>query len=286
MPNEKAKGTQQQRTSGGDPAPGKTLLIADDDPLVLAAVSELLRKKNYVVHTARNGLEALETIRKVKPDYVILDIIMPKLDGSRVCSLIRQDPDLRNTPVIAFSSLSAKDISQFPELSADAYVAKGELPVAFRHLLEAIAHIDTRDSGDLSGGVFGFDRVRPRQLVEELLRERRRYATVLQSLGDGVIELDRSGRILSATPGACDMLGKREAKAVGEEFVSFCSSHDRRTVQDLLADMLEAKRPGRWRATVRLVGGTQIAARFCAPADEKHAVGALIIMDVTGTSKA
>ena len=167
-------------------APG-SIVFADNDELILQAIAEFLRGKGYEVHLARDGLEALQVIRNVRPNYVIMDIVMPKLDGSRVCWLLRQDPELRNTPVIAFSSLSAQDYRQFPELSADAYVAKGPLTVSFQHILQAIAHLDKKGRGDLSDGIFGYDSLRPRRLVEEMLRERRHYTNVLRSLGEGVL---------------------------------------------------------------------------------------------------
>ena len=87
------------------PAP-KSIVFADNDPLLQEALGELLRDKGYEVHMASDGLEALLTIRRVRPSFVLLDIVMPKIDGSRVCWLIRQDQHLRNTPIIAISGLS------------------------------------------------------------------------------------------------------------------------------------------------------------------------------------
>ena len=85
---------------------GERIVFVDDDPLVLEAIGELLRSKGYEVHLAHDGLEGLLTIRKLAPTYVLLDIVLPKIDGSRLCWLVRQDPRLRNTLIIAFSGLS------------------------------------------------------------------------------------------------------------------------------------------------------------------------------------
>jgi two-component system, cell cycle sensor histidine kinase and response regulator CckA len=260
----------------------KTIVFADNDELILEALSELLRSKGYEVHGARDGLEALQVIRKVKPDYAILDIVMPKVDGGRVCWLIRQDPDLRDTPVIAYSSLSAQDFRQFPELSADAYVAKGPLAVAFNNILEAIAHIDKRGRGSLSGGIFGYDGLHSRHLVEEMLRERRHYADVLRALGEGVVELDNEGRILTANPGACEILGRREARVVGEPFLSFCQARDRKAVQDLLSELAKSSRPERWRLVIRL-GHLDVPVKLCAIVNEKECTGILLVMESKGT---
>ena len=256
-----------------------SIVFADNDTLVREAIGELLRSKDYNVYLACDGLEALTLCRRIKPDYVILDIMMPKLDGARVCWLIRQDPELRETPVIAFSSLSARDFRGFQELSADAYVAKGTLSVSFQHILEAIAHIDARGRGSLSGGVFGYDELQPRQLVEEMLEERRRHATALRALGDGVLELDRKGTILSATPGACEILGKREARIIGEPFASFCASCDQRAVSDVIAELFTAESPERCRMTLQ-IDEAEISVLLCAQVEERECVGILVVMEM------
>lgn len=260
----------------------KTIVFADNDELILEAITELLRSKGFEVHGARDGLEALQIIRKVRPDYAILDIVMPKLDGGRVCWLIRQDPDLRDTPVIAFSSLSAQDFRQFPELSADAYVAKGPLAESFQNILEAISHVDQRGRGTLSGGIFGYDALRPRQLVEEMLRERRHYADVMRALGAGVLELDKEGHIFAANSGACDLLGRREARIVGEALVSFCPARDRRAVQDLLSELYQSVHPERCRTVLRF-GQLEVPVQLCAIINERECTGILVVMESKGT---
>ena len=110
-------------------------MFADNDLLVVEAISELLRSKGYDVHGAAQGLAARERMRHVRPTYVILDVVMPKLDGGQLCWLVRQDPTLRKTPIIVFPSLAAQDFRHFPNLSADAYVAKEELSAAFQNIL-------------------------------------------------------------------------------------------------------------------------------------------------------
>jgi CheY-like chemotaxis protein len=258
-----------------------SIVFADNDELILQAIGEFLRGKGYEVHLARDGLEALQMIRSVKPNYVLMDIVMPKLDGSRVCWLIRQDPELRNTPIIAFSSLSAQDYRQFPELSADAYVAKGPLTVSFQHILQAIANLGKQGRGDLSDGIYGYDALRPRRLVEEMLRERRHYSNVLRALGEGVLELDRSGRILTATIGACDLLGRREAQLVGELLGSFCPPRDCKVLEDLFAELGQARAPERCRAAVRF-GDVEIPLQLCGIVENSECTGFLAVMESKG----
>jgi PAS domain S-box-containing protein len=235
---------------------GKKIVFAENDRLVREAMCEVLRSKGFEVIAAEDGLEGLLSIRKERPDYVILDIVMPKLDGGRVCWLIRQDPALRDTAVIAFSSLSAQDYQRFPELSADAYVAKGTIAASTQCILEAIEYVDKKGQGDegFQGGIYGYKGQRPRQLVGEMLQEKQRQANLFRALGGNVLELDQKGRILMANAGACQLLGKKEPHAIGESLSSFCLERDRKVVDELLVEIAKTVQPQEFHAEVQVVG--------------------------------
>ncbi len=248
----------------GDEMPkGKRIVFAENDKLVREAISELLQAKGFEVMAAEDGLEALQHIRSELPDYVILDIVMPKLDGARVCWLIRQDPALRNTPVIAFSSLSAQDFQRFPELSADAYVAKGTMTASTQRIMEAIEYVDKKGAGDerFDGGLFGYKGQRPRQLVGEMLQEKQRETSLFRALGGNALKLDQKGQVLMANGGACQLLGKKESFLIGESLLSLCDERDRQVVEELLGELVKSAEPHEFCATV-LLGGQQMRLRL------------------------
>ena len=116
----------------------QTIVLVDDDAMIIAAMTEVLSGAGYEVHTARDGLEGLALIRAVKPDYIILDVVLPKLDGGRLCAALRQDLRFQRTPIISFSGLNPQDQSFFDGVKVDAYVAKGRLPVTAQNLLTAL----------------------------------------------------------------------------------------------------------------------------------------------------
>jgi PAS domain S-box-containing protein len=260
-----------------------SIVFADNDKLILEAISELLRSKGFDVHVAEDGLAAWERIRKIRPTYVILDVVMPKLDGSQVCGLVRRDPTLRDTPIIAFSSLGAQDFRHFPNLSADAYVAKGELATAFQNLMQAMAHLQEKGRTDLAGGIFGYDATRPREIVAEMLRELRRYASLVRALGPGTIELDTEGRILRMSSGACEILGRGETQVVGDSVTALCSPRDQETLRQLLCELTTAAQPERCRSVMR-VGDREIPISLCSLVDDGRCTGVLLIMETTGTT--
>src|SRR5690554_7620077 len=94
-----------------------TILFADDDPDILEMISYNLEKEGYNVVTAVNGEEAVELCEKVLPDLILLDVMMPKMDGVEVCETIRK-MDLPSQPLIAFLTSRAEDYSQIAGFSA------------------------------------------------------------------------------------------------------------------------------------------------------------------------
>ena len=271
----------------GPTTPGEgnrpSIVFADNDALILEAISELLRSKGFDVHVAEDGLAAWERIRKIRPTYVILDVVMPKLDGSQVCGLVRRDPELHDTPIIAFSSLGAQDFRHYPNLSADAYVAKGDITTAFQNLMQAMEHLQEKGRTDLAGGIFGYDATRPREIVAEMLRELRRYASLVRALGPGTIELDAEGRILRMSPGACEILGRSETQVVGDSVTALCPPRDQETLRQLLRELTTATQPERCRSVMR-VGDREIPISLCSLVDDGRCTGVLLIMETTGSA--
>jgi CheY-like chemotaxis protein len=262
----------------------KSVLFADNDALLLEAVGDFLRASGFEVHLAQDGLRALEICRKNVPDFVILDIVMPRIDGARVCWFIRQDPKIKDTPIIVFSSLSGQDFRNFPQLSADAYVAKGPLPIACDNLIQAIRRIEGqgRQSTAADSGIIGYNQVRPRKMIQEMLDERRHYANVLRALGAGVVELDPTGRISLANPGACRILKAKEVQLVGENLTSFISPQDRKALQDLFAEFAKAAEPQRCRITVHL-GDASVPLQVCAIMEGRDCESILVILESAET---
>ena len=120
------------------------ILIADDEPDILEFVCYNLIKEGYNVSTARNGLEVLEQAKKIHPHLILLDIMMPEMDGVEVCRELRAMPEFKET-LIAFLTARSEDYSQIVgfEVGGDDYIAK---PIRPRVLLSRIAALLRRVS--------------------------------------------------------------------------------------------------------------------------------------------
>jgi PAS domain S-box-containing protein len=269
-----------RKTEATEPTvqPPQTIVLADNDPLILEAIGELLRNKGYEVHAARDGLEALHSIRRVKPTYVILDIVMPKIDGSRVCGILRHDRQLRHTPIIALSALSPEQIRRFPALSADAYVAKAPLAVMANNLLLAIKYLDERGRGDLGGGIFGYEGFRARTLISELLSVRQHWDTLMRMFTHGILELDPDGLVLMANAEASRILGKKEVRLIAEPFAPLFSPRDRQVIEEILADLKKSRLAEECRIVTTL-GGREVSVRLSVAVEEGECTGFLVTLE-------
>ena len=69
----------------------RTILVVDNHPMILEFMSTLLSNEGYAVHTASSGLEAMEILKGIEPDFIFVDLIMPHIDGKRLCRLIREN---------------------------------------------------------------------------------------------------------------------------------------------------------------------------------------------------
>jgi DNA-binding response OmpR family regulator len=118
------------------------ILIIDDDPDFVAATKTVLESKLYEVLVAYDGDEGLEKTRQERPDLIILDIIMPRQDGFKVCEEIKDDPELAEIPVIILTSLSQRwgettfSVTQGLALEADDYIDKPVSPLELLRRVE------------------------------------------------------------------------------------------------------------------------------------------------------
>lgn len=123
----------------------QTILLVDDEPDILEFVSYNLAKEGYNVFTSSNGKDAIDIAIKEKPDLIILDVMMPDLDGIETCRVIRETPGLKNT-LIAFLTARNEDYSQIAgfDAGADDYINK---PIKPRVLVSRIKALLRRSLG-------------------------------------------------------------------------------------------------------------------------------------------
>ena len=124
--------------------PMQKVLVVDDEEPILELLKYNLEKSGYDVKTAENGMKAVEIAKKFTPDLVLLDIMMPKMDGVETCRLIRESPEMQKSFVVFLTARSEEysEVAAF-DVGADDYITK---PIKPRALMSRISALFRRDS--------------------------------------------------------------------------------------------------------------------------------------------
>ncbi len=145
-------------------APGATILVVDDSPVNLRLVVRTLEGRGYRLLAAKNGRAALDIARRVRPDLILLDVMMPELDGFEVCRALKSDPSTRDAIVVFLSALGeVTDKVTGLELGASDYITK---PIQPEEVIARVANHVARQ-----------------QLEREVRRSRDRLERELASAG-------------------------------------------------------------------------------------------------------
>ena len=118
---------------------GRRILIAEDEPSIVVSLEFLLQGAGYEVTTARDGEEALAAARRVTPDLMVLDVMLPAVNGFEVCRRVRQVPALRHVPILFLTARGLEnEIKKGLALGATAYMTK---PFATKELIRTVGEL-------------------------------------------------------------------------------------------------------------------------------------------------
>ncbi len=121
-------------------------LIVEDDPDARKVLSLILKLDGYQIHSAPGGQEALTLLAELVPDVILLDVMMPGMDGYQVCQWVRSNPATRRVPVIMLSGKAdPESVARGMEVGADEYLAKPITPSNLTKQVKAVlARASTR----------------------------------------------------------------------------------------------------------------------------------------------
>ena len=123
---------------------GKKILVADDEAVLVKMIRLRLEANGFVVLTAADGEDALDKAQRERPDLIILDLMLPKMDGYQVCASLKSDPGCRSVPIVILSARAQDtDKKMGEEAGASAYITK---PFDTKELLAKIHELlDTKE---------------------------------------------------------------------------------------------------------------------------------------------
>ncbi len=189
------------------PAPEATmseavhLLLVDDDDFSLLTLESLLAIHGYQLSLCRNGTEALEFVKHTIPDAILLDLMMPDIDGIEVCRRIRKNPATADIPLIMVSAIDERQLRIAAlEAGMDDFLQKPYDRLELEARVRSITNLN---------------RLR-RQRQMELRQERDRTKAILNALGEGVIVTDNAGNAEFANPIAGALTGYSPEELIGQ----------------------------------------------------------------------
>ena len=168
------------------------VLIVDDSRIVRQTIAAQLSREGYDLSSAANGEEALKHLEVITPDVVLLDVMMPGIDGFELCRRIRHNPLTASIPIIMVTAVDGVDNRlQAIKAGADDFIHKPYDGVELRARVRAITHLN---------------RMR-RQRELELKQERDRTRAILEAVGEAVVVTNHAGRIEYLNPAAVALTG-------------------------------------------------------------------------------
>jgi two-component system cell cycle response regulator len=174
------------------------ILIVDDAPANLGALREVLQQQGYQVYVANAGERALKIARRVHPDLILLDVMMPGMDGFETCRQLKATPATARIPVIFMSARSeTDDVVEGLDLGAVDYIGK---PL---RMAEVCARVRTQ--------------LQLRASTETDEEQAERLHTIVNSMAEGLMIIDATGRIQTANPACAHYLGYAENELDGHD---------------------------------------------------------------------
>jgi two-component system alkaline phosphatase synthesis response regulator PhoP len=124
---------QEEKMSKGN------ILIVEDDHQTMKLIKFILEKEHYSTISAKDGEEGLQMAREKKPDMIVLDLMLPGMDGYRVCEILKANPKTKETPILVLTALdTGVDFEKALEKKADWYITK---PFEPEHLLKRVNYL-------------------------------------------------------------------------------------------------------------------------------------------------
>ena len=257
---------------------GKKILLVDDDRVLLKFASDLLEKEGHEVATAQDGFAALNLLTSFYPDIMFFDLIMPKIDGDKLCHIVRKMPHLKDCYLVILSAAVAELDFDHTEIGADAYIAKGPFDVMGKHVLAAIEASEVPHKDDEPKPIKGLESIYARQLTKELLSRNRHLETILESMSEGILEVF-SGKVVYANARAVAMFGIDKGHLLASYPPDFFSGETRQKLAAVLKSGSKAPVEIGTNNPVKL--GGRLMTITCIPVKGEPLTTILLITDVT-----
>jgi PAS domain S-box-containing protein len=256
------------------------ILVVDNHPLVISFMTLFLEKNGHQVMTATDGIDALEVLKHDIPDVIFIDLVMPNIGGEKLCRIIRQKPELKDTFLVILSAIATEEKARISTYGADCCIAKGPFNKMGRHIKKVLDQLAAGKARSLRGKIIGDDDLHERVITQELLSSRRHFEATLNHMQEGILELNPRFEIVYANPAGASLMGMPEETLLSAKFTSFFSDDDCERVERLLKETQTAPQHVPEESPA-ILNHRQVSIDLLWVEDEAHSTTLVILRDIT-----
>lgn len=213
----------------------KKVLVVDNNKLIVRLLTAFLQQKGYIVSSVEDGWAALDQLDVFHPDIMLVDLIMPQINGEKLCRIIRKIPEHRSIFIIIVSAIAVEEKVDFVSFGANACIAKGPGKEMCQHLITILNSYENNDFSLLVRKIFDEENIFARDITKELFATKKHLEITLCNMDEGLVELNSKFHVIFANPISFKLLGRVEENVLSGFFPDFFSGRDR----DRIASMLE-----------------------------------------------
>ena len=214
------------------------ILAVDNDPFILEFLKDILSGEGHEVLTAKDGLHAVDVLDLHTPDIIFVDLVMPNIDGKRLCKIIRAMGKLADVYLVVLSATLEEEREDLEALGVDQCLSKGTLEDMTRDVLSAVhrrktpvhiapSPVEPQECKPLA----------PKSLTEELFSIKKHFEVIFERMSEGIVEISVDNRVVYANPAALSIIELPEEKLLALPVVEVFPHEYRRPVLELIAAM-------------------------------------------------
>ena len=212
------------------------ILAVDNDPFILEFLKDILSNEGHEVLTAKDGLYAVDVLEQHTPDIIIVDLIMPNIDGKRLCKIIRGMRKLEKVYLIVLSATLEEELDDLKALGVDQCIPKGAFEEMKRNVLCVVNHRrPATPAVSPDQKTLKRECVSSKSITSELFSLKKHFEIIFERMTEGILEISEDGRIVYANPAAIVIIDLPEEKLLASPVLEIFPTNYQRPVSELIA---------------------------------------------------
>lgn len=258
----------------------KKILAVDNDQFILEFLKELFEKRGYEIVVARDGLSALDVLDSFTPDVIFTDVVMPNIDGRRLCRIVKRMDHLRDVCIVVLSSIAEENADDIVTWGVHACIPKAPLKEMLADILDVMGRIEASSRHRVPTDMHYIQKLRPRAITRELLRSERHLELVLNRLTEPVFEIMPGGRITYVNRAGMLLTDLAEEDLLGQMFYRLFQKQDQKRIEKFYRE-LETDSLRFLQEPLPVINGHEVLLEVIPIPDDSDRKRVAIINDVT-----